>query len=140
MLPRESQRFAQLLVVSVLAIIALTGCAAASGGTSPAQYLQSLERAHKLDSRAVLVCTRSVGIPPAGTPTPKPLVAANSSLKFVRSLESSSYLAQTNNSTLKSSEQGYAAICLFTVKNYGKLEKLWSYGLQNGDGGFISPP
>ena len=58
----------------------------------------------------------------------------------MRTLESSSYMATTINSTLKSKQQGYAAICLFRVENYGKLENVWSYGLPNGDGGFIHTP
>jgi hypothetical protein len=126
--------------VSAIVVIAVAGCTTASGGSSPARYLASLESSHRLDSRAAAVCTKSVGTPPRGTPIPKPLVAVNSSLKFVRTLESPSYLATTINSTLKSNQQGYAAICLFKMLNYGKPEKIWSYGLPNGDGGFINTP
>ncbi len=135
MLPRGIQKFVRILVVSVMVVIAATGCAAQAEGSSPAHYLASLESSHRLDSRAASVCTKS-----AGTPVSNPLVAANSSLKFVRSLEAPSYLATTINPTLKSKQQAYAAICLFRVKNYGKLEKIWSYGLPNGDGGFIHAP
>jgi len=67
----------------------------------------------------------------------KLLVAADSTLKIVRTIQAPGYAAQMGDVDLNGKKQGYAAICLFTTTSYGKPTTVWGYALPNGNSGFI---
>lgn len=120
------------LVLATVVICGTASCTAPSAPLSGPEYLKSLENSHTLDSKAEKVCTKD-----AGTPVEKPVVAADSTLNFVRKLQLPGYAARMGDSDLTGKKQGYAAICLFKTTNYGKPVTVWGYYLPDGDSGFI---
>ena len=127
--------FHNVLLVLALATSVLfvaTGCVVASAPLSGAAYLNTLQSARRLDSKAEKVCTKA-----AGTPALKLLVAANSTLNSVRNLERPGFAAQEKDPNLTGNEQGYAAICRFKKPNSAKAVAIWVYELPDGYGDFI---
>jgi hypothetical protein len=127
---KNSSRF---LVVAIIVIFGTASCAASPAHLSGAEYLQSLKSSHRLDSKAAAICTRD-----AGTPSTKPLVAANSTLKFVRKLEAPGYVQRERLVDLEGKKEGYAAICLMKFVSKGETERIWAYYLPDRASGPIN--
>ncbi len=119
-------------LVGAVVVCGASGCTATSRDHPGQDYLLSLKTAHRLDPKADVVCTTD-----GGEPVSKPLVAANATLSFVRSIEAPGSAKMRNDPNLSGKKQGYAAICLMRFKNNGQYLTLWEYALPDRETGFI---
>lgn len=127
---RRTRRNVVIATLATLLTLAMSGCSGAPSSSTGAGYLASIEQAHRADAKAVAVCKADSGRPVLpGAPREKILVAANSSLSFVRQLQGAGFAARTGDGALTGTQEGYAAICLVGTVNDGKKVRLWEYAL-----------
>lgn len=87
--------FASILgavILGVIAMCGITGCATMSNATPGAAYLAGLQKVHRVESRAEKVCTQDQVSPVTKSdPVIRPIVAVNSTLAFIRKLQAPGY-------------------------------------------------
>lgn len=127
-----------LLSVAVVVVCTATGCTETPKLTPAQAYLTRLYNKLPVQSRAESVCTQDQKSPFATSkPIVDPIVAVNSTIAFVRTLEAPGYAKRTGDEVLSGTTQGYAAICLFKTAQNGAPVNVWSYALPSGDSGGI---
>lgn len=127
------QKSLALLLVTLSAALMTAGCATTSSTVSGTDYLASLKSDHRLDAKALKVCRTDSGVPPT-----QPLVAADSTLTYIRSLDFPGPSVEGDDPNLHSNKKGYAAICLIGVTLNGQHLTIWEYALPNRESGTIA--